>query len=264
MSAEPGRPGWRLLPDEWVLTLKNLIYPQFCRTCDARLLTEENGYFCPQCWAGSLRVERPFCNMCGRPHEQGVGFGTRSNFPCEVCRISPPENVRRVWGAAIYDGPIADAIKLLKFNGKIRLARVLGELLIEFASEEMSQEDYDRIVPVPLHPVRQRSRGFNQSVLLAQAVQCAFPRAILDESLKRIRPTHTQSRLTGAERHNSLRGAFALIGDRLEGQRVLLIDDVVTTGGTVSECARALRRAGVHQVDVLAVALAVPQKWDPT
>jgi len=262
-TAMPRRLG-NLLPEDWILSIKNLIFPQFCHACHARLLTEDNGYFCPQCWESSPRVERPFCTTCGRPHTRAVGFGTQSNFPCAECRESPRPHVRRMWGAAIYDGPIAEAIKLLKFAGKRKLAGPLGALLIEFAQAEMDQETYDRIVPVPLHPVRQRNRGFNQSELLARAVHTAFPAALLDPSLKRIRPTHTQSRLTGEERRHSLRGAFAVIGDNLAGQRVLLIDDVVTTGGTVSECANALRRAKAAAVDVLAVALTVPSKWNLT
>lgn len=263
MNSSSARRARTLLPEGWGLSIKNLIFPQFCHTCHTRLLTEDNGYFCLPCWEGSPRIERPFCTFCGRPHACAVGYGTRSNFPCAECRESPPRHVRRIWGASIYEGAIAEAIKLLKFQGKRKLTGPLGELLIEFARAEMDQEPYDRIVPVPLHPVRQRSRGFNQSALLAREAHAAFPRAVFDESLKRIRPTRTQSRLTSEERHHSLRGAFAVIGDSMAGQRVLLIDDVVTTGGTVFECGHALRRAGATEVDVLAVALTVTG-WDLT
>ncbi len=119
--------------------------------------------------------------------------------------------------------------------------------------------DYDWLVPVPLHPVRQRARGFNQSALLAEYVLPTFPHARLNENLRRIRPTRTQSRLTPEQRRNNVRGAFAVSDDSLSGSRVLLIDDVVTTAGTVIECARVLRLAGVARVDVFSAAISAPR-----
>ena len=129
--------------------------------------------------------------------------------------------------------------------------------MCEFAQEEMPCAEYDAIMPVPLHRVRERDRGFNQSRLLAQEVLPNFPNARLDESLRRIRPTRVQSRLNGQARRDNVRGAFAVLGDRLGGCSVLLVDDVVTTAGTVSECARVLLDAQVRCVDVFAAALSV-------
>jgi ComF family protein len=242
---------------EWWLDLKNLFLPVFCRQCAARLMTEENGFFCPTCWEGSPRIERPFCTGCGKPHEAAVGIATRSNFPCAECRTKPNRHVRRIYGAAVYDGPIAEAVKLLKFSDRQRLAGPLADAMAEFAACEMDSAQYTALVPVPLHHVRERERGFNQSLLLAQHLQAVFPNALLDLSLMRIRPTRTQSRLKAEERAANVRGAFAVEGGALQGKTVLLIDDVVTTGGTITECARALKRAGAVEVDVFAAALAV-------
>ncbi len=247
----------------WWLNAKNVVFPQFCRACTARLLTEENGYFCPRCWTASPRIERPFCTGCGRPHPQMAGLGARDNFPCADCRTAPNRHIRRGYGAAIYAEAIEMAIKLMKFHGKQRLAAPLGECMAEFAEAEMPCTAYDLIVPVPLHKVRLRDRGFNQSLLLAEAVLPMFSGARLDESLWRIRPTKVQSRLTGAERRANVRGAFAVRGETIRGKHVLLIDDVITTAGTVSECARALRRAGAVEVDVFAAALAAPGARGP-
>lgn len=247
--------------DDWSLTLKNLFLPIFCTSCGVRLLTEENGYFCPTCWDMSPRVTRPFCTVCGKPHRGAVGFGTQSNFPCADCRETDAKAhaFRRMYGAAYYAGAVEEAIKLLKFHDKPRLARPLAELMADFASREMDGDAYDFLAPVPLHRVRERERGFNQSRLLAEALLPAFPRARLDESLKRLRPTRTQSRLVShAERLANIAGAFEVRdGDHLRGATVLLIDDVVTTSGTVSECAKALKQVGVRAVDILAAALAV-------
>lgn len=243
---------------DWKLAVKNLLFPIFCKECRRRLLTEENGFFCPSCWELSPRIQRPFCTRCGRPHPGAIGFGTQSNFPCADCNKHPIRNIERIFGAAKYDGAIAQAIKLFKFYDKRRLERPLGELLADLAQREMDIAQYDLVIPVPLHRVRERLRGYNQSRLLAQAIVHLFPNAVLDESLKRIRPTRIQSRLQGAARKSNVRGAFAVIGDNCRGKSILLIDDVITTASTVTECAAALRRAHAVRVDVLAIALAAP------
>ena len=242
---------------EWTLALKNIVFPIFCKQCGVRLLTEENGYFCPTCWEGSPKITRPFCSLCGRPHKDASGFDTRSNFPCVECASrANPAPYDRVWGARMYDEAMREAVKLLKFHGKVRLAEVLGEVMREFAAEEIPCDEYDCIAPVPLYRVRERERGFNQSLMLAEEILAAFPGAVLLCGLQRIRPTRTQSRLKDpAERKKNVEGAFAYDGESLKGKRVLLVDDVVTSGGTVSECARVLKRAGAR-VDVFAATLA--------
>jgi ComF family protein len=243
---------------DWTLAAKNLFLPIFCKQCGDKLLTEESGFFCPTCWELSPRVSRPFCSQCGRPHQGVIGFGSLSNFPCADCRERKSHPIRRTYGAAIYEGAVESAIKLLKFGDKQRLAAPLAEMMAEFAAREMDCEVYDFVVPVPLHKVRQRERGFNQSRLLAEKLLPAFPNAQLDESLKRVRPTRMQSRAsTPAERRANVRGAFGVVGGTLTGKTVLLIDDVVTTGETTIECAMALKRAKAAAVDVLAAALVV-------
>lgn len=253
LSAEEGLRG-RARP--WVLAAKNLFFPIFCVACRSRLLTEENGYFCPTCWDLATRIEPPLCTGCGRPHEAMVGLGSRRNFPCAVCRAHPLTGVDRMHGAAIYEGVMAEAVKQLKFHGKHRLSRPLGEMMQQFAASYMDTRAYDYLVPVPLHRVRLRERGFNQSALLAQNALPAFPHAKFSDALWRIRPTRTQSTLAGRERRDNVRGAFAVRGDELQDRAVLLIDDVVTSGGTVEACGTALRRAGARHVDVFAATLA--------
>jgi ComF family protein len=237
--------------------MKNLVVPVFCHGCSARLLTEENGFFCPTCWEHSPRIERPFCTQCGHPHPGAVGFGTRSNFPCADCRDHPPKHLRRMWGAARYDGPVAEAIRLFKFNGRRRLAEPLAIMMAEFAERELDQEPFDILVPVPLHRVRLRARGFNQSALLAERLAEAMGLPV-SEALVRVRPTRVQSLLDDTERPANIVGAFGVREEHpFRDARVLLIDDVVTTGSTVTECAAALRRAGAREVSVFAAAMAV-------
>lgn len=240
----------------WALAVKNVLLPMYCKQCGERILTEENCFFCPTCWEGSPRVTRPFCTVCGRPHAGTAGFGSASNFPCAECREMKRRPFRRMYGAALYEEAVQEAIKLLKFNDRRRLAKPLGLMMAEFARNEMPVEEYDAVVPVPLHRVRRRERGFNQSELLAREVLGVFWNARLDPSLYRIRPTRVQSLTTSpAERKANVVGAFAVEGDELAGKTVLLIDDVVTTGVTTGECARALGRAGAGAVDIFAAAL---------
>ena len=252
------RIGWFL---EWGMAFKNLFVPIFCKQCGTRLLTEENGFFCPTCWEMSPRVMRPYCTICGRPHPAAIGYETRPNYPCASCRERKAAPFHRIYGAAVYADAVETAIKLLKFEGKRKLVDALGDLMIGFAQEEMDCARYDFLVPVPLHAVRERDRGFNQSRLLAHRIVAAFPNARVDESLRRIRPTRVQSRLTNpAERRRNVVGAFEVQENPLlQDATVLLIDDVVTTGGTISECAAALRNAKVRRVDILATALACSQ-----
>jgi ComF family protein len=134
--------------------------------------------------------------------------------------------------------------------------------MAEVAARELDCESYAYVIPVPLYKVRYRERGFNQSRLLAQEVLPVLPAAKLDESLRRIRPTKVQSRLhSEAERRENVRGAFAVVdGSHLAESTILLVDDVVTTGGTIAECALVLREAGAATVDVLAAALALPHE----
>lgn len=225
-----------------------------------RILTDDNGLFCPTCWEMSPRVQRPFCSICGRPHEGSVGFGPPANYPCSDCRAQK-ESTRafnRIYGAAIYEGPIAETIKLLKFNDRPRAARPLTALMRDFMSQELDCAAYSAVVAVPLHRVRRRARGFNQAELLAQQLLPALPNARWLDALRRIRPTRTQSWLKSPRaRMENVKGAFAVQdADGVSGATILLVDDVVTTAVTVNECARVLRAAGALHVDVLAAAVA--------
>ncbi|GMV99399.1 MAG: amidophosphoribosyltransferase [Candidatus Hydrogenedentota bacterium] len=243
-----------------VLTVKNLFFPQFCITCRTRLFTEENGYFCPTCWESTPRVERPFCPVCGRPHPPVRGVSSLSNFPCGQCvKRGGTQPFNRMFAPAVYAEAMAEAIKLLKFHGKTRLVRPIGELVCDGINQEWDTGGYDFLIPVPLHKVRQRQRGFNQSLLLANEIVPFFPGARIVESLRRVRPTLVQSRLKSeAERRENVRGAFEWCSQApLTGRKVVLVDDVITTAGTVTECAAVLRSAGARQVDVIAAAIAV-------
>ncbi len=242
----------------WPLALKNLLFPVFCRECETPIVTDENIFFCPTCWERPRRVESPFCDRCGHPFAGRVGFGDSENTTCADCRQVKKHWCDRIYGATVYEGAIAEAIKLLKFNQRERLVEPLAELMREFAESYMDVDHYDVLVPVPLYRVRQRDRGFNQAERLARAIAPGFPSAVVSEGLKRARPTRVQSRMAQSkERTRNMRDAFVVLGDiDLQDRSILLVDDVVTTGATVQECARMLKAAGAGSVDTLATAVA--------
>ncbi|HOV32327.1 MAG TPA: ComF family protein [Candidatus Hydrogenedens sp.] len=242
---------------DWLLAWRNMLFPAYCKNCDSRLITEENPFYCPACWATLPRIERPFCSLCGVPHPAAIGFGTRSNFPCKQCRNHPNPYIENIQSPVVYKGIARDAILTFKFAKQILMAEPLGALLREWIEVEMSEQKFEIIVPVPLHPFRLRRRGFNQSLLLAQQIVDSFSGAKIVEALIRIRPTLTQTVLSVQERKKNIHGAFQVRNpDEVKGKKVLLIDDIVTTATTVTECARVLKRSGAASIHVLSVARA--------
>nr|NIQ98504.1 ComF family protein [Desulfuromonadales bacterium]NIR34395.1 ComF family protein [Desulfuromonadales bacterium]NIS44365.1 ComF family protein [Desulfuromonadales bacterium] len=170
---------------------------------------------------------------------------------CEHClRQSPP--YAQVLAAAHYEGPLREAIHRFKYRGEVGLERPLGLLLGERFEERLRGFAPDLVVPVPLHVERLRQRSYNQALLLARRLGRMLDLTVAEQALQRTRATDSQQRLSGRGRRANLRGAFAGSG-KLADRRVLLVDDVMTTGATVEECSRELRRCGAR--DVLVVVL---------
>lgn len=248
------------LDDEWKLIIKNILLPTYCIKCDERILTEENMYYCPQCWSTLTYTERPYCSICGIQHPIAIGFGTRSNFPCAECRKSPNKYIESIQSPLQYDDLAREAIILFKFNKEKELAKPFGKILRNWVDEEMSNMKFDLIIPVPLHPFRLKRRGFNQSLLLANEVLSSFPGAELSQALIRIKPTHSQSTLSIKERKENIKNAFEVKEpEKVKQKRILLIDDLVTSGATVTECAKTLKEHGALTVNVLSLARAHPK-----
>jgi ComF family protein len=231
-----------------------LLYPPTCCGCGVR--TEHSG-FCSTCDAAIVSPTPPLCPACGTP------FQTRGDADhlCSRCLSHRPRFGRAV-ACALYDAadaaehPLKSAVQRYKYTRDVSLARPLGQLLWQRAP--VGVDAYDVIVPVPLHVQRLRWRGFNQAQLLAGALARAVGVPIDALSLHRIRPTRPQVQLSEQERRRNVARAFAVLHPhRVRGKRVLLVDDVYTTGARVDDCSRALLRAGAHCVDVLVLARAV-------
>lgn len=168
---------------------------------------------------------------------------------CSQClKKAPPFS--RVINYSLYDGVLAEAINHLKFHGLKRLAKPLGKLLLDFDLSGM-----DSVVPVPLSIKRLRERGFNQSLLLARVISREKKLPLLIDILFKKKETPPQTGLSGKERLLNLKNAFVVKRD-IRGLRLLLVDDVMTTGATVTECSKQLMKAGAKEVTVLTLARA--------
>jgi len=195
-------------------------------------------------------------------------------FPprCEACRSLGPEAfcddcVKKInylspsafsHSVGVYEGPLKQALHRFKFKKKVRLAEPLGALLVKYLSRNLDMNRIDLIIPVPLHEKRQRARGFNQAELLSHVLTKYYDVPTVSGLLFRIKATHPQFDLPRAERIKNVRGAFAVKGGPLiKDKNILLVDDILTTGSTVSECTRVLKASGATSVHILTLSRAV-------
>lgn len=226
--------------------LLGLLFPPRCPGC-WRIGSGQG--FCDSCSEAVLFLRSPLCTICGTSFD-GMG----DDHPCARCLGQRPSFQRARAGAAYADssgatGAIATAMQRYKYGPDVTLAPVLGNLLADLCPYT---ENHDMILPVPLHISRLRRRGFNQSLLLARALAKRRSLPIQPSLLVRTRATSPQVGLSELERRRNTAGAFAVPEPgKVRDRSVLLIDDVYTTGATLNECARTLRRAGAGQVDVL-------------
>lgn len=211
--------------------LLDLLFPPRCVGC-GRLGT----WFCPECLAQVQPVPQPTCRLCYEP----LTYGDL----CRSCRRSPLQ-IDGIRAVGLHQGPLRRAIHGLKYRRQRDLVLPLAGLLRRYL--EANPIPADILVPVPLHPERLRERGFNQAALLARAI--ATPELpVVEDCLQRTRFTQAQMTLGREERKSNVAGAFICVGDRVRGHKVLLIDDVCTTGATLEACAIALWEAGATAV----------------
>ena len=262
--------------------LASIFLPAGCRLCEQLLTGASRLPICKECLASFSRIKDAVCDLCGRPLEamsqpqaecEELGSATsratshatsQATGPglCISCRANP-FHFERARSFARYEGSLVRAIILLKFEEMEPLADWFAERLEETVRIYAKEMQADLIVPVPLHKIRRRERGFNQAELLSKrlARRLGIPhQAVL---LVRKRPRPDKHLLTSHERWEAVRGAFAArAGSQVDKRRVLLVDDVMTTGATLDACAKALRDAGASSVLGLTIARAIlnPQK----
>lgn len=216
--------------------LLDLFFPPRCVAC-----RRIGGWFCAACQHTIEKILPPVCNRCGRP---------LLHRACPYCEKLPLQ-IDGTRATAFFEGALRHAIHILKYNHRPELAQPLGEMLSAYLSAYPLPVDV--LIPVPLHAERERARGYNQSVLLAQVLGERNRLPVWHAALTRTRHTRPQVELDAADRRENVREAFAA-EPRVAGKHVLLIDDVCTTGATMDACGSALLKCGAKSVWGLAIA----------
>lgn len=232
--------------------LVDLVFPPLCHSCREFIPDNRGIHLCDLCLETAVPLASPLCTCCGRPFPDFSG----ADHLCGSCITAPPPfSLAR--GALLFTGTTRELIHLFKYSGKVMLRRPLGLLAAGFLDNCAAEFRADQIVPVPLHKKRLRQRGFNQAVLLGEIFSKRWGVPLQRNNLQRSRWTEPQVNLTAAARAENVNGAFSLAEpEKIVGKRILLVDDVYTTGSTVKECSRVLRHAGAAEVAVLTVARA--------
>ncbi len=228
----------------WSQALLDLVFPPRCAGCG-----RSGAWLCLECQNAIRPVPSPLCERCGRPN------GRRGL--CTLCQHEPP-SLSAIRSAALFEGPLRPAIHALKYKGRRHLAEPLGRLMARAWPHTLFQGDC--LVPVPLHPSRERERGYNQARLLAEALGRQIGLPVVAQAVRRERATQPQVHLNAQERRANVADAFVVGPTPLPGRRPILIDDVCTTSATLSACAQVLWASGAEQVWAYTLARAA---WDP-
>jgi ComF family protein len=254
-EAEAQPLAWRR---RWVLSLGaagnrilDLGLPPLCPTC--REPVADPGALCAQCWSKLSFISRPYCERLGIPFAYDPGLGVLS-----MEAIADPPSYNRARAAVRYDETARTMVQAFKYGDRLDLAPAMGRWMASAGRELLS--DADALVPVPLHWRRLWSRRFNQAATLAQMISRIAGVPLRHDLLKRVRATRQQVGLTQTQRASNVQGAFRVPREgraEVRGKRLLLVDDVLTSGATLDTCARILLRAGAANVDVLVFARVV-------
>ena len=237
------------LPKDRVNKLWRFLFPAGCLLCSASSSRSKNDYLCDNCLA-DLQDNHHACSLCALPITE-----SQSTLLCADCLKSPPA-FDRCLSAFVYAQPLEWMIQQLKFNEKLSYAPLLSSLMLRYLQEKSLEPlQIDAIIPMPLHPKRLKERGFNQSLLLLESIASKMGIFVDASSCRRIRNTPHQTGKTAQQRRKNIKGSFQF--DNHKGYKyVIIFDDVITTGSSVSELSKVLKRSGIERVDVWSLARA--------
>jgi ComF family protein len=228
----------------------NLVFPPVCQICRKERASAAQGYVGSDCCSELRFVVPPFCDLCGLPFDGSIA----NSFVCTNCHDAQL-HFDFARSAVHANGLILDVIHRYKYKRALCFEPFLAELLVREAVPHLREESWDMIVPVPLHTAKMREREFNQAERLARHLSRATNIPVHGRLVARVKPTATQTQLTRAERTGNVHQAFAVQrGKKLDGEKIILLDDVLTTGATTSACAQVLRKAGAGKIGVWTVA----------
>jgi ComF family protein len=221
----------------------NMLFPEVCPICHETSSDHATAPVCTVCWNSIQPYKGPKCDKCGIP------LDSDSSITCGECIKAKPE-YKSVRTFGLYKGPLRKAINLLKYHNMKRLSKPLSAMILR-----MEMPRVDAVIPVPLYKDRLRQREFNQSALLAKYTAKKTGTSLLVNCLVKIKDTMPQVGLSSRERRRNISNAFGVEKkEHIKGKVILLMDDVITTGATVRECSRVLKKAGAGDVYVMALA----------
>jgi ComF family protein len=234
----------------WLNVGLGFFYPETCRLCEAERATAGDGFVGSRCWQQVRFIKPPFCARCGLPFPGDI----TTEFECANCR-EMELHFSSARSAVVARTIVLEAIHRYKYQNALWFENFLAGLFLREAVPALRGQNRDWIVPVPLHPVKEREREFNQAERLARHLSAATQIPVNKKLLRRVTFTATQTLLTRKQRSENMRGAFAVRkGAHLNGEKIILVDDVFTTGATTNACATVLRKAGAGDVCVWTVA----------
>jgi ComF family protein len=227
-----------------------LLYPEVCQLCKDEPATPREGFVGRKCWSQVRFIRPPLCDRCGLPFEGDI----TTSFVCRNCH-ELKLHFTSARSAVVAKTVVREAIHRFKYSRALWFENFLADLVVREAAPVLRGQRWDFLVPVPLYSLKEREREFNQSALLARHLGRAVNIPCNEKILRRTIPTATQTHLKRDARAANMKNAFAVRpGAQLSGQRIVLVDDVFTTGATTNDCARALRGAGAAEVCVWTVA----------
>jgi ComF family protein len=229
------------------------IWPARCPVCNDILSPDEKD-FCVHCKETFEVIKKPFCNICGLPFDENTA---PPSSICGNCLKAPLKiDILRSFGN--YEGALRKAIIDLKFGCRREMVPALVNCILNADQTFPDHMNIDMVIPVPLHPKRTRERGFNQAIDLARPLARKRKTPLLYDSLIRTRPTAPQVGLSTYQRKANVKGAFSVRkSGPLKNKNIFLVDDIYTTGNTINECAKVLKKAGVEKVYAVTAARAV-------
>jgi competence protein ComFC len=232
--------------------LLDFVYPQHCAICKKYLRREEKD-ICEVCWNSLVVLTDPFCPYC-------KSFVEEEKTECSFCKFagefSEDHKISLVRSLGRFDDYYRELVHRFKYGKKIPLGKRLGQRLGETINDDSIFSKSDFLIPVPLHKSRYRERGFNQSEIIAEEISKATGLPFLKDMLKRKKNTKDQTNLSPQQREENVRGAFVVTEpEMINGKKIILVDDVITTGATLSECARMLKQAGAEKILGMTIAV---------
>jgi len=222
-------------------TALDLVYPPICFGCNKVI----DKLVCQSCWSKSITYEMPFCNICKEVLDD--------NLRCQKCES---EKSLPIFGLGQYVDPLKYIIHQFKYNGFSILGHRLGELLVDTHQKKLNSLKLDYLAPIPLHSHRLKSRGFNQAEIMAEVMGDHLNIRNSTNVLIKTRKTKDQAKLGPDSRLTNIKGSFKVKEGIPEGKRVMVIDDVMTTGATIEEAIRVLKESGLVPVAIGIAALA--------